>query len=136
MFRDLAATQELIPSLPHYRHITHFPVYVRKSTFKLPLRPIVPIIMIGPGTGLAPFRGFLQERGTLRGTGREVGRSVLFFGCRRREWDYIYEGELKEFKASGVLDQLQLAFSREQEHKVTCTINSIVRCKFRFTIHK
>ncbi|XP_046741099.1 NADPH--cytochrome P450 reductase isoform X1 [Diprion similis] len=92
------------------------PIFVRKSQFRLPTRSSTPIIMIGPGTGLAPFRGFIQERDHARKEGKEVGDTILYFGCRRRDEDYLYQEELDEYVKSGTL-KLHAAFSREQAQK-------------------
>lgn len=92
------------------------PIYVRRSQFRLPNRATTPVIMIGPGTGLAPFRGFIQERAWQKSQGKEVGRTILFFGCRNKAQDYIYQEELEAWQNEGVLD-LNVAFSRDQAEK-------------------
>ena len=87
-----------------------------KAGFRLPDDPAVPIIMVGPGTGLAPFRGFLQERAALKAKGAKPGPAMLFFGCRHPDQDFLYADELKAFEADG-LTELHTAFSRAQAPK-------------------
>ncbi|XP_029028380.1 P450 (cytochrome) oxidoreductase b isoform X1 [Betta splendens] len=99
-------------------HKSTVPMYIRKSQFRLPFKATNPVIMIGPGTGIAPFMGFVQERGWLKQQGKEVGETVLFFGCRNKNVDYLYQEELEEAEKDSVLTQLHVAFSRDQEHKV------------------
>jgi cytochrome P450 / NADPH-cytochrome P450 reductase len=82
-----------------------------KAGFRLPASPEVPLIMIGPGTGLAPFRGFLQERAASKAKGAALGPAMLFFGCRHPEQDYLYADELKGFATDGIAE-LHAAFSR------------------------
>ncbi|MGD9525244.1 MAG: flavodoxin domain-containing protein, partial [Pseudonocardia sp.] len=88
-------------------------VFVRSPSiaFRPPENPHVPMIMVGAGTGMAPFRGFLQERESLRARGVPIATSLLFLGCRDPEDDLLYADELKAFEASGVATLLP-AFSR------------------------
>lgn len=87
-----------------------------KVGFRLPVDPAAPIVMIGPGTGLAPFRGFLRERMALKAQGRRLGPAMLFFGCRHPDQDFIYADEMKEHAAAGIID-LHVAFSRHDGKK-------------------
>jgi sulfite reductase (NADPH) flavoprotein alpha-component len=80
----------------------------------LPADAAVPVIMIGPGTGIAPFRAFLEERAA-RGL---TGRTWLFFGERRGLCDFLYEDELRDWLARGTLTRLDTAFSRDGTKKV------------------
>jgi sulfite reductase (NADPH) flavoprotein alpha-component len=91
------------------------PVFVHTAKhFRLPEDPATPVIMVGPGTGVAPFRAFLQERRAGGGS----GKNWLFFGEQRRSTDFLYEQELEEMRAGGTLTRLDVAFSRDQAQKV------------------
>lgn len=88
--------------------------FVSNKSFSLPENGDAPIIMIGPGTGIAPFRAFLQERQFRF----DKGDAWLFFGDRNAASDFLYEGEIKAFLESGGLKRLDLAFSRDQQNKI------------------
>ena len=92
--------------------------FVKETTagFRLP-DDARPIVMIGPGTGLAPFRGFLRERAALKAQGKPIGDAILFFGCRHKEQDYLYAEELESY-AKGGLTQLYVACSRMGSKKI------------------
>jgi sulfite reductase (NADPH) flavoprotein alpha-component len=91
------------------------PLYIQPNKkFRLPANPAAPVIMIGPGTGIAPFRAFLHER---RATGAR-GRNWLFFGERSATTDFLYREELERMHADEHLTHLDAAFSRDQERKV------------------
>jgi cytochrome P450 / NADPH-cytochrome P450 reductase len=94
----------------------HATVRETRAGFRLPDDASVPIIMIGPGTGLAPFRGFLQERAARKAKGATLGPAMLFFGCRHPDQDYLYADELKAFAADGITE-LHTAFSRAEGPK-------------------
>ena len=95
-------------------HTTPIPVYVQRALhFALPVDDATPIIMVGPGTGVAPFRAFIQER-LHRGA---TGKNWLFFGERNRQSDYLYHEFWENCAAAGTL-KLDLAFSRDQAEKI------------------
>jgi NADPH-ferrihemoprotein reductase len=93
-------------------------VMVRPSIFKLPADRALPVVLVGPGTGVAPMRAFLQERRAVRERGATLGSAVLFFGCRGRDEDFIYREEFEGALGDGLLDALHTAFSRERAEKV------------------
>jgi cytochrome P450 / NADPH-cytochrome P450 reductase len=95
----------------HVGEIVYASIRQTKARFRLPEDPKTPIVMIGPGTGLAPFRGFLQERRALKAKGASLGPAMLFFGCRRPDQDFLYADELKAFAGEDLVD-LHVAFSR------------------------
>jgi NADPH-ferrihemoprotein reductase len=75
--------------------------------------------MIGPGTGIAPMRALLQERSHQQNVQKlNVGSNILYFGCKNREHDFIYADELNKYEKDGILTEMHLAFSREQDDKV------------------
>jgi sulfite reductase (NADPH) flavoprotein alpha-component len=88
--------------------------FVANRHFTVPENGNAPMIMVGPGTGVAPFRGFLEER-EMRG---DKGDNWLFFGDRKMKRDFLYREELEAMVARGVLSRLDLAFSRDQKEKV------------------
>ena len=94
------------------------PVFIRESTFRLPKCLATPVVMIGPGTGIAPMRAFLQESAFLRSKGESLSAWWLYFGCRYKDVDYIYKEEMETALENRILSKLRLAFSREQKEKV------------------
>lgn len=91
------------------------PIFVQPNKhFHVPEKGDLPLIMVGPGTGVAPFRGFLQER-QARG---DQGKNWLFFGEQHASTDFYYQDELRQFQKDGVLNELSLAFSRDQTQKI------------------
>lgn len=97
------------------------PVWAESGVISLPTNPSTPMILIGLGTGVAPFRAFLQDR---MAAGGESGPCMLFFGCRGASSDYYYASDWQEFQEKGILhsqDGLNVAFSRDQAQKVYVT---------------
>ncbi len=92
-----------------------FPIFLHgNANFRLPEETTAPVIMIGPGTGIAPFRAFLEER---QATG-QTGDNWLFFGEQRRALDYLYQDQFEAMHRDGLLTRLDTAFSRDQAKKV------------------
>ena len=95
--------------------VKNIPIYIQESrSFRLPKDPATDIIMCGPGAGIAPFRAFLEQRLCDGAT----GRNWLFFGEQRRNCDFLYGSEFLDYQKKGKLHRLDLAFSRDQSHKV------------------
>nr|KAJ3413951.1 hypothetical protein HK105_001926 [Polyrhizophydium stewartii] len=93
-------------------------VSIKPSVMKLPPRHTDPVVMAGLGTGMAPFRAFIEERWYWKSRGHAIGPMVLYFGSRHRAQEYLYGEELDAYHADGVLTHLRLAFSRDQKDKI------------------
>lgn len=90
------------------------PVFISQNPdFRLPASGSTPVIMIGPGTGIAPFRAFIQERVLMKAS----GANVFYFGCRHKDKDFLYKDELEQWVSEGLLE-LRAAFSRDQPNKL------------------
>lgn len=90
-----------------------FYAQIRQTTFKLPVNPATPIILVAAGSGIAPFRAFIQERARLKSLGRDVGQTILFFGCQAQQ-DFLYHDELETLTKGPLVGVLRIvpAFSR------------------------
>lgn len=108
--------EEMMNNLSMDEKSSLIPIYIRKNVneFYLPINSECPLILIGPGTGVSPYIGFLEEREFLQRTQPNISFDEvwLFFGCRNPKLDFIYENELRHFETQGVITNLQTAFSR------------------------
>ncbi|MED0906268.1 bifunctional cytochrome P450/NADPH--P450 reductase [Bacillus nitratireducens] len=110
-YRGIASTY--LAQLKEGDSITCF-ISNSQSGFELPKNPKTPIIMVGPGTGIAPFRGFLQARKSMKINGESLGEAHLYFGCRSSKEDYLYQEELEQTQKEGIV-ALHTAFSRMKD---------------------
>ncbi|PEJ94865.1 bifunctional cytochrome P450/NADPH--P450 reductase [Bacillus wiedmannii] len=110
-YRGIASTY--LAQLKEGDSITCF-ISNSQSGFELPKNPNTPIIMVGPGTGIAPFRGFLQARKSMKINGESLGEAHLYFGCRSPQEDYLYQEELEQTQKEGIM-VLHTAFSRMKD---------------------
>ena len=92
-------------------------VSVMPSVLRLPPNHSQPVVMAGLGTGMAPFRAFIEERAFLRQKGEDVGKMILYFGSRNRANEWLYGEELERYEREGLVT-LRLAFSRDQKQKI------------------
>lgn len=110
--RSGGASSYLADRLPEEAEVRVFVEH--NDNFRLPANPDTPVIMVGPGTGIAPFRAFMQERETLGAS----GKNWLFFGNPHSTQDFLYQVEWQRQVKSGLLSKISLAFSRDQGHKI------------------
>lgn len=94
------------------------PIQITPGFTRLPNDPNIPVIMVGPGTGCAIFRSFLQQRQVLKSKGTSVGPAAFFFGCRHQEKDYLHKEDWEELVSQGILQVFDPAFSRDQKQKI------------------
>ncbi|ODQ80733.1 hypothetical protein BABINDRAFT_166324 [Babjeviella inositovora NRRL Y-12698] len=131
LLRHIQLTQNQSSQDPHQRYnlsgprgkLARFklPVHVRRSTFKLPTNPASPVIMIGPGSGVAPFRGFVRDKvhRKTQNPNEKQGKIMLFYGCRSAEEDFLYKEEWPQYASKlGESFEMITAFSRETTRKV------------------
>ncbi|XP_026093345.1 methionine synthase reductase-like [Carassius auratus] len=114
-------------------------VHVRprpSSTFHLPADPSIPVVMVGPGTGVAPFIGFLQQREKEREANQEAtfGETWLFFGCRHKDKDFLFREQLERFACNGTLSHLIVCFSRD-EPDAAGTVNTPAYVQHNLSLH-
>jgi sulfite reductase alpha subunit-like flavoprotein len=99
--------------------IINFYLMSSNPKFQLPENQVLPVIMIGTGTGIAPFRGFWQERKNcfLKNPNNKYGQLILYYGCRHSEKDYLYKEEISELTKKNILSSVYVAFSRDGKTK-------------------
>eukprot|EP01132_Coremiostelium_polycephalum_P004558 gene4558-5680_t len=103
------------------------PLYIKESGASLPKSSLTPIIMIGPGTGCAMFRSFMQERQLVFEKEGKIGTTIFYFGCRHQSKDYLYEEELKSLVDTGVLSKLEVAFSRDSANQKKVYVQHLMK---------
>uniref|UniRef100_A0A672NQA8 Methionine synthase reductase n=1 Tax=Sinocyclocheilus grahami TaxID=75366 RepID=A0A672NQA8_SINGR len=126
------ASERLGTSAPPKVHVRPRP----SGTFHLPADPSVPVVMVGPGTGVAPFIGFLQQREKEREANQEAtfGETWLFFGCRHKDKDFLFREELERFAHNGTLSHLIVCFSRD-EPDAAGTVNRPTYVQHNLSLH-
>uniref|UniRef100_A0A9J7ZJ67 Methionine synthase reductase n=1 Tax=Cyprinus carpio carpio TaxID=630221 RepID=A0A9J7ZJ67_CYPCA len=128
-----------VPASEHLGTSSQPKVHVRprpSSTFHLPADPSIPVVMVGPGTGVAPFIGFLQQREKEREANQEAtfGETWLFFGCRHKDKDFLFRYELERFEHNGTLSHLIVCFSRD-EPDAAGTVNTPTYVQHNLRLH-